>query len=112
MPILSPAQLRRRRLHAPVANRILTVSHTGVVNKLIVIISGNLVDLDFAQAMQAFDGTTWHSSVGGNFDSLPQVPLVFPVHVNTATQWRIVDPTVWQFEDGKALMPPQEGTIS
>jgi hypothetical protein len=110
--LLPLPQLRRRRLHVPVANRILKVSHTGVVNRLNVIISGPLVDLDFTQAIQAFDGTTWHSSTGGSFDSLPLVAISFgSVHVNTAAQWRIVDPGVWMFEDGRVLMPPYSGAI-
>ena len=76
------------------------------------IVSGPLVDLDFTQAMQAFDGTVWRLSAAGNFDALPLVVMAFgTAHVNTATQWRIVDPSVWVFEDGRQLSPPFSGTI-
>ena len=115
MLIIPPSQFRpSRRTRFPArVNRILSVTHTAAINKLNVIVGGSLIDLDFTQAIQAFDGTTWHSSTGGNFDALPLVAVSFgTVHVNTATQWRIVDPTVWMFEDGRPLMTPLSGTIA
>jgi hypothetical protein len=113
MLIIPPSQFPpRRRTRFPVSvNRILNVAHVSAVNRLNVIIRGNLIDLDYLQALEAFDGTTWRTPVGGNFDVPPLLALAYPVHVNTATQWRIVDPSVWVFEDGRPLMPPYSGTI-
>jgi hypothetical protein len=117
MLIIPPPQFRKhrgKRIKAPKANHIVRVSHDTVGNRLDVIVNSTLSDaMDFAGAMQvSADGVTWVSSFGGNFNTPPQALISFPSSIVAKTQWRIVDPTVWVFEDGRALMPPYFGAIA
>lgn len=114
MLIVPPIAFRRRRpASARRVNQILRVSHDTVTNRLLVIISGTLSqDMIFAGAIQgSADGTSWVSCTGGNFNTPPQAISGFAGSVSAKTQWRIVDPSAWVFEDGRPLVPPFGGAI-
>ena len=115
--MLTPAPIKfrrqRRPIKAPPGNQILNVAHDTVSNRLDVIVNSMLSDdMDFAGAMEvSADGVTWMSSFGGNFNTPPRALISFPSSIVAKTQWRIADPSVWVFEDGRPLMPPFSGTI-
>ena len=70
----------------------------------------NFADIDGAFEVSE-DGVTW---VAPNLFGLPDanvVDFMFPVVVNTATQWRVPDPGKWQFEAGGPLVAPFSGSI-
>ena len=113
LPIPQFHKSQRRKRSAGPAHQILNVAHDTVSNRLDVIVNSTLSDdMDFAGAMEvSADGVTWMSSFGGNFNTPPRALISFPSSIVGKNQWRIVDPTVWIFADGRQLMPPYEGTI-
>jgi hypothetical protein len=95
-------------------NQIVSVRHGGTHgdDAIVVTVQGVVTGIDdYTQVLEVMMGGDPYRPIGGNFDNLPEVLLLFGQDVSTSTTWSVSDAGVWHFEDGEALTGPMSGTI-
>jgi hypothetical protein len=99
----------------PPPSAIVSVVHSDTDDDRVVVTTNEqLVNLtDFTQALEVSldGGVTWLTP---QFYGLPDANvavLIYSVLVNTATQWRVPNPAVWEFSVGGPLVAPYSGEI-
>jgi hypothetical protein len=107
---------KRRRVASagPMVNQIVRVSHGGTHgdDAIIVTVNGTVVGIDdYTNVLSIMMDGNAYGPIGGNFDQLPEVLLLFERDVSTSTTWSVPNVGVWHFEDGQPLVEPLSGTI-
>jgi hypothetical protein len=116
IPLKRRVHRKRRRVVSarPMGNRILNVRHGGTHgdDAIVVTVQGTVTSLeDFSQALLVMMGGSGYLPIGGNFDQLPEVLLLFGMDVTASTTWSVPSVDVWHFEDGQPLQAPLSGEI-